>query len=537
MPPVIPQEEAAVIDALAVEIMEALARQFPVCLASDEFHFFPQAASQHHEWSRWDDFSPDALGGMNRQLSAWEDDLANVSCTPMDPDALIDISMLIRVMRTLREQFRYARMHETQPTFYLTVAAIGMAEALETGPHAWQSRLKTLPDFIHQARRNLTRIPAHFRELGLEMTENTRLWLVSLDGQPRHIQPVVDALDDFGTHLRKIPTDAGFTLPKDQLQRIVRHHIGCGMGIDDTYAELERERREMTEILEREARRMMPGRSWQAVLADMPVPEIPEGGQATLYRSAINALGRHCADRGLIEASLLTICPVRVTPVPAYLSTIRSTAAYSMPPGHPPRGGTFYVDDRFNPDHLPHDYCLLTAHETFAGHHLLDTARWGLKRRLRRHIEFPLFYEGWACFSEKLLFHTGFFEGAADRFLLAKRRFWRAMRGMVDLDLQTGRKNMAEAAEFLMTSGMNRRQALAMTRRYALKPGYQLCYTIGMRWFEKIYGDWRKKNDNPSDFARKVFTTGEIGLANLEKMLCNDMDDPSKMNSENTPPL
>lgn len=34
----------------------------------------------------------------------------------------------------------------------------------------------------------------------------------------------------------KIPTDADVTLTKDALERIVRHHIVCGMGIDETYA-------------------------------------------------------------------------------------------------------------------------------------------------------------------------------------------------------------------------------------------------------------------------------------------------------------
>jgi hypothetical protein len=45
----------------AVEVFDALARQFPVCMASDEFHFFPQARARDFDWSRWDDFSPDAV--------------------------------------------------------------------------------------------------------------------------------------------------------------------------------------------------------------------------------------------------------------------------------------------------------------------------------------------------------------------------------------------------------------------------------------------------------------------------------------------
>ncbi len=492
-------------------------------MASDEFHYFPQAETCRHGPFQWDDFSPGALARLDKQISGWEDTLGNRtdrSDVPGDPDSMIDIAVLRRVLRTLREQLGEVRFQETQPTFHLSVAAIGMAEALAVGHHALEARLQVLPDFMAQARRNLKLIPAHFRDLGLEMLESVRAWLVSLALEDRYVRPAFDALDDLHGHLRKIPVTVDFILPPAQLDRIVRHHIGCGMGVREIRCELEQERAEMSAVLAEEGGRILPGHPWQAVMSHLPPPAPPEGGMSALYRSAIDDLGRHCAAKGLIDASLLEACPVRVAPVPPYLATIRSAAAYSMPPGHPPRGGTFYVDDRYHPDHLPHDFRLLTAHETYAGHHLLDTSRWGLPRPLRRHIEFPLFYEGWACFSEKLLFHTGFFTGPIDRFLLAKRRFWRAMRGLADLEIQTGRKTIPEAAELLTTAGMGRRQALAMVRRYALKPGYQLCYTIGMRWFERIYESWRKEHTHPADFTRIVFATGEIGLANLEKMVC-----------------
>ena len=46
---------------LADEAIDTLAAQFPVCMGSDEFHYFPQARARSFTWSRWDDFSPEGL--------------------------------------------------------------------------------------------------------------------------------------------------------------------------------------------------------------------------------------------------------------------------------------------------------------------------------------------------------------------------------------------------------------------------------------------------------------------------------------------
>ena len=198
---------------------------------------------------------------------------------------------------------------------------------------------------------------------------------------------------------------------------------------------------------------------------------------------------------------------------------VRSHAAYSMPPEHPPRGGIFYILDTGAGTRMPADYRLLAAHETFPGHHLLDTCRWGHARPVRRHIEFPLFYEGWASFADELLFDTGFFSGPADHLLMAKRRFWRAMRGQVDFDIHTRRSSLDEAAAFLCKAGMRRRHAQPMVRRYCLKPGYQLAYTVGRCRFRRLYDTYRQPAGDPDAFARRVLAQGEIGFQHLSRIL------------------
>jgi len=140
---------------------------------------------------------------------------------------------------------------------------------------------------------------------------------------------------------------------------------------------------------------------------------------------------------------------------------------------------------------------------------------------MRRHIEFPLYYEGWACFSEELLFDTGFFYLQTDKLLLAKRRYWRAVRGRIDLDIHTRKRNLKEAAQLLVDYGMDQKKAVAMVRRYVLKPGYQLSYTIGRRNFIDLYECFKKKEKDhiPSKFTRQVLTQGEIGFNHLSQFL------------------
>jgi uncharacterized protein (DUF885 family) len=504
---------------LADDIFSSLAAMFPICMSSDEFHFFPQADAREFDGARWDDFTPDGLSEITTKIPQWRHHLSRLSHRPHSPEAAIDISMLDRVLTTLREQLLEVRFQHTQPTFYLTIAAIGVAEGLEADPAFFNRRLEGLPRFLQQMQDNLVRIPVLFRDLGLDMIAKIQTWLAALTGMHSGCNAVLEALHRSAEFLKQVPTVEDFLLPGELYERVARYHMGCRMSLAEIREELTRELDESEEILKREAHSLSPGLPWQEAVASVPLPALPPDGILGLYRGIIEELGQHCAAAGLMPPAYLTACPVAVRPVPEYLAPVRSAAAYSMPPGHPPSGGTFYIMGDENPNDIPGDYRLLTAHETFPGHHLLDTSRWGLQRPIRRHIEFPLFYEGWASFSEEILFDTGFFHGPRDRMLLAKRRYWRAVRGMIDLDLQSGRRFLPEAAVFLTQTGLSQSRADAMVRRYALKPGYQLSYTIGRRKFHDIYRTCVQKGQAPGDFVRSVLAEGEIGVDNLKKII------------------
>jgi len=502
-------------------ILQELVRRFPVCLSSDEFHYFPQARTTPMDGTVWDNFSAESVGALVPKLSRWESDLAGVAASSGNRHSRIDAVMAGRVIRTLKEQLTEVRFHEIQPTFYLTIAAIGLAEALEDGPDHWRMRVEGLPGFLDQARQNLQQIPHLFRELGLEMIVKLKHWLRSMVVWGAKLPPALEAFDRLDDHLRAVPVAREFRPAPGVYDRIVREHIGCGMDLAEISLHLDAEIRETRQLLEEASSHLSPGKAWAETLADLPVPAHRDG-VVGLYRITIDAIGQHCLEQGLVRRGMLADCPITVAPVPDYLSPVRSAAAYSMPPGHPPEGGTFFITDADDSASAPTDWRLLTAHETFPGHHLMDTHRWNLTRVLRRHIEFPLYYEGWASFSEEVLFDTGLFEGPVDHLLMAKRRFWRAMRGRIDFDLQTRKKTTEEAAEFMTDAGLAPETALGMVRRYALKPGYQLSYTIGRIRFRRLYDRFVGMGGSPAEFTRHVLTEGEIGLDNLEDLLFNE---------------
>ena len=500
-------------------IFDTLAMQFPVCMASDEFHFFPQAKAEALDWSRWDDFSPEAMDQMVGQLRRWEQPLSTRSDHSISLDQEIDAAMLLRVLRTLREQLELVRTHETQPTFYLTIVGIGLAEAFAAGPRALNKRLETLPAFIDQAIRNLIHVPSLFLELGVEMLAKQKEWLVSLSLPEALGAPIIDALQRLYRHLSQMKASEAHLPSIELYERIATDHMGCRLKPDDIAYELETEIEETRSILTRSAVAIAPGHPWQAAIEGLPKPTVGRGGVQEIFSKAIDALRRHCMSEGLIDEELVRQCPVMVAPIPDYMLPVRSNAAYSMPPGYPPSGGTFFILHQERDESPPADYRLLTAHETFPGHHLLDTCRWRHERPVRRHIEFPLFYEGWASFAEELMFETGFFTGPVECLLMAKRRFWRGMRGQADFDIHMRRRTPEEAAAFLVSEGLPTNRAEAMVRRYCLKPGYQLAYTLGRRRFRKLYDALEPEEKDPIRFARRVLALGEIGFSHLERIL------------------
>jgi hypothetical protein len=501
---------------LAAEVFETLAERFPVACASDEFYYFPQAVAESGRWNRWDRLTPESVAETAGRLSSWETALARRENEAGSYAEKVDAAALRRHCRGLREQLTEFRAWARQPSFSLTLAAVGLAEALEADdPAAAHRRADTLADFFGRSRRHLSDVPAAFLSVGREMVPSVRGYLVGLLDRLPELSPAINALHRFDARLRDItPAEVGIG-PTAGFERILADHLGTGLSVAEADDLLRLEIAETVGTLESEAGRVAPGAAdWRTAMETIPRPAIGPGGLVSLYRGAVADLERHCQTVGLVSPETAAACPVRVAPVPDYLSAVRTASAYAIPPGHPPTGGTFYVIGADDPAEAARgyhrEYRILTAHETYPGHHLLDISRWANPRSLRRPLERPLFYEGWACFAESMVVETGFLDRPADRMLLARRRLWRAVRGRVDLGLNAGTMTPAEAVEALVETGTDPDAAAAAVRKYPLNPGYQVCYTVGLRRFAGLFRQYGE--NDVAGFARRVLREGEIGF-------------------------
>ncbi|MBC2715491.1 MAG: DUF885 domain-containing protein [Desulfobacteraceae bacterium] len=513
---------ASGINAVADSLFETLALRFPVCMASDEFHYYPQATIMDKDWSRWDDFSPESIADISVKLSEYKLKLDQFVSSELTFDEQVDISLLNRMINTIIEQLNEVQPHKTHPSFYLTIIGTGLVEAVEAGTQALNDRLKGLLGFIQHARQNLEKVHDIFKNQGCEMIDHLSAWIRTLPVPRTVTAPVIHSLERFNSHLMNLTPSDEFLVSKDLYEQIASRHMGCFMPLCEIERQIDNEISETTSVVEIYASEIFPEISWQKNIADLNFTLPHRRSVKQVYQACVSELANHCIQKGIVAPEVVKNCLVHVETVPVYMHPVRSNAAYSMPPGHPPQGGTFFIIESENNTTVASDYKLLTAHETYPGHHLLDTSRWCLKKIIRRHIEFPVFYEGWACISEELLFDTGFFHNSFDRMLSAKRRLWRAVRGKMDLEIHTRKKSLKEAAVFLSDYGMAYTKASELVRKYILKPGYQLSYAIGRYYFANIYESFVRHGGSPENFVCRVLSHGEVGFDHLSQFLSQE---------------
>ncbi len=505
---------------LAVKVYAGIAAAYPVCAASDEFYFFPQVSSHDKNWQQWDDFSAAAVEDFADRLRNWEDSFSTLNA--FSTSDITDIGIMRSTLRSLREQLIEIAAHTKQPTWHLTIVSAGLSEALESkSPEAWAGRIAGLPEFLQRAADCLYCVPQLFLAPGQAMVADLQRWLSQLQSAGQAVGKAPEALKAFAAVLNTIPTTEHFTLPEDHLEKLLRQHLCCRLGPDAILRELENEHAEMTALLQAEAARLAPGHPWQELEELIPFIQAPDGDLLELYRPELLRLESHVRTNNLIPEELHIDLAPDLAEVPENLAAIRASDAYTARPGHPARGGTFSVYSRGQSRHgIPGrtlEYRMTAAHETWPGHHLLDVCRWSLTRALRRPLERPLCYEGWACLAEELLAQTGYFDNPWDRFLLARRRIERAARGLADLGLQSGRLRIEEATRLLIEIGYQPARAAAVVPKYALRPGYQICYTIGLRKGLALLESYAPEDTGA--FTRTFLRQGQIGFTALEKIL------------------
>ena len=201
------------------------------------------------------------------------------------------------------------------------------------------------------------------------------------------------------------------------------------------------------------------------------------------YRDVIAGSRDFVRRRGL--ATLPAGEQLQVQPTPSFMRHVIPFAAYEPPARFDQQQLGIYVVTPQGDDLSEHNRAAVlntSVHEGYPGHHLqfaCANQHPSIARLLSADCAHEL-VEGWAHYSEQLMYEQGFTTSPEVRLVQLNDLIWRACRIVIDVELSTGRMTFEQAVDMLVgEAAMTRPAAEAEVRRYTYTPGYQLSYLYG----------------------------------------------------------
>jgi hypothetical protein len=487
---------------IASEYFSLLARAFPIMCASDEFHFVPRVQEAGKYLERVDRLSREAIFAavesvqdLHRQLQA--------QAVAEDLEEEIDRQLLLHNMAGLLIELENVKSWRYNPVLYLKLGCIGVDHALNKPCSTEEERLARTAErllglvrLIDEARENVTAIPGPYYRAAQAMVRDAQDYLSEVVRDPDSQRTTLglackeaqQALSGFQVRLAEIGPTPAAAVRTISVEELVHRHFGCMRTVEEIYEIAEEEWYTTLEEIERLRRHINPHCNWQQIYESYLSNNAREFDLFQLYANEIEALRKLSRELELLEDHLDQ--PVVLAETPRYMHSVRSGASYCTPLSiHPAERAFFYITtggpsgntkmDMRRRQRLQREFRFLSAHETYPGHHLLDSYRRHLDNQVRRQVESPLFYEGWAYYAESILAESGYVTDEPELLVDYKRRLWRAGRCLIDTGLALKRFTTEKAADLLVSVGFAAEEAVDQIERFRLNPGYQLCYSLG----------------------------------------------------------
>jgi hypothetical protein len=524
---------------LAAEYFDYLARRFPVMCASDEFHFLPRARAASRYYSQLDNLSIDAISECVHVLKGFQSRLKVLAQQAGDQEELFDIELLKSNMAGVLIEFDDTKSWRHNPLLYLKIAFIGLDHALTKPASSRQetlertaARLDAIPSLLEQAAKNLGSIPETHHQAALLMLADCRKYLAELAQglvyHRRRMEKAKAALTAFGKFLKAIKPKPDQDLPRPDIVPTLRDHFASELSIYEVFEIAVEEWQDSLGALQKLQGQIDTAKSWVELYHAYFPTDIHKVDTITLYHLEVERLQSFFQEHGFQDTNSVPFPEVQETPT--YLKSVRSSASFAAGFTSDPREKDYFYITTILPlrrtrqagdllrKRLHREYKFLSAHETFPGHHLLDSTRRNLTNHIRAQIESPLFYEGWAYYIESLLTEYGYVDHPLDQLIDHKRRLWRAARCQIDIGLSAGLLSRSEAIELLTSAGFSREEARNQVDRFRLNPGYQLCYSVGRHELTRLRKEYGSRLGRDV-FHREVLHGGELPFHLIEKRL------------------
>jgi uncharacterized protein (DUF885 family) len=534
---------------VAESYFDYLAERFPVMCASDEFDFLPRAENSCKHYDRLDKFEAAAIEETIDKLKEFQKDFALENYETGDLDNLIDLKLLQANAAGILIELDTKRSWQYNPLMYLKIAFIGLDHALikpAREPKDVQeralARLAAIPAILKQGMNNIHSIPETYYQAALLMTADCKQYLHEIgrnlpelfanhpDVASKTLRNAEAALEGFKQFLKSKSPEPDRRFAVSTLEASLKDHFLSPKNPEEIFTIAQEEWQEIIRQLEALQLKIDPRKTWEDLYHAYTPSPIEETGIIALYAEEIDRLRTFFSRYGFSEEVLRS--PIEICYTPTYLKSMRSSASFAAAFSRDPlEESYFYISTHF-PRHnsqktdnhlqkrLNREYKMLTAHETIPGHHFLDSFRRHLKNPIRRQIESPLFYEGWASYAESMLIEYGYLEDPLELLVSSKRNLWRSARCQIDVGLTIGKLSENTAVDLLQTCGFAAAEASRQLDRFRLNPGYQLCYCYGSYEFKKLrqkYGDLLRSKD----YYHFLLEGGELPFHLVEKRFEN----------------
>ena len=482
---------------IAKDYFEYLGRQLPQQCASDEFYFFPRAESAMHHLNILDDMKPEKIQDHVQHVKELLREMSSDEADDLEEE--IDRLLLKQSMKSFVREFEDSKVWRYDPTLYVKIPLFATDHILsKRGSHPDEigtdllTIFDQIPSFLNVAIKNLyhpseisikvaldmVRDAIHFfrHEIPAFVAEKSR-------GDKEIFQKnrdVLGAWDRYSKELLNCSTRESFSIGEDGLEEILAVSLNYTKSLKEILETARYSYQKTQERLRTLARKIDGTKRWDLIIYEQR-PSISSSEELMeLFEKQVEDLRRFFYTQDIIPYPSGE--NLHVLQTPSYLKSLRATASYRAPlTRNAGDHGIFYVTPGKEDLELTASHCTyLTAHETYPGHHILDHLRIHYSNPIRRQIESPLFYEGWACYAEGLLDELGYVQDPREQLIGLKRQLWRNLRAALDVELQTGTITLDQAAKKIEALGFPAQRAQRQVRRFCLTPGYQLCYSMGM---------------------------------------------------------
>ena len=546
------QQSAQAFDALVTDYLE------------ETYRFHPGLASfvgVHSYDGELEDYSADSIRAEIENIKSHHRRLIQIDPNALDISERIDYRILENSMKARLLELEEIRPFEKNPYIYSEPISQTLLRQALFDFASPEKRLadviakqEKIPQFVESAIENLKNPPPVFIEVGLLGLIGTLTFIerdlpmafsnvgderlrakfqASTDRATEALRKLVEYVDgDLRSNAR-----GEFALGEKNYEAKLRYEEGISYPLDQLLALAERELKRTQEEFIETARRIDPKQppieTWRTIQQQYP----PAGTLVDAAQSQLDKIQRFIEERKIISWPAAE--PARVAPTPDFYRWSFASIIAPGPLEPKPLPSMYFITD-VDPSwpsdkqaaHLTYfSYPILwsiSIHEVYPGHYVQIAHLPKVRSRVRQNFVFmPMTYiEGWAHYTEQMMFEEGFLEEEPK---IRLGQLWEALlrlcRFIVAISLHTREMTIEQATKFFVDNAYAEPvPSQNEAERGTFDPMY-LSYSLGKLEILKLREDYkiaRGADYSLAEFHHRFLSEGMAPIAYHRKLMLGD---------------